>query len=373
MKEIPCNNQINRLIDGVKPEEFDENFKDGIGLAEKYGVFEQYKVLDGGVLIALDGVWFQSSEKVFCDHCLHITKDGKTTCYHSMTAAVLVRPGGEVVLPLAQEMIRNEDTRGTDKNDDAEPVQKTYGKQKQDCERTAAKRLPEKHGAYYKELKATLLGDDLYANHNTCKAVLDSGLSFIFTCKDDSHPWIAEQFKYSTPETLTRVVWTGKNHREYRYTWVNGLENRADGEKLPVQYLHFEIYVRETGKIVYKNSWITDKTITKDNVGLPVDCGRARWKIENGNNNVLKNYGYHLEHNFGHGENHACEIYCVLNLPAFFIHGLMILCDENFIKARSCFGRRDEFYNALRTFFRAHLFQSWEDFLSFVIIHAKGG
>ncbi|GHT84719.1 hypothetical protein FACS1894137_08110 [Spirochaetia bacterium] len=45
------NNQITRtfgsqLIDEVKPEEFDENFKDGIGLAEKYGVFEQYKVLD---------------------------------------------------------------------------------------------------------------------------------------------------------------------------------------------------------------------------------------------------------------------------------------------------------------------------------------
>jgi hypothetical protein len=29
----------------------------------------------------------------------------------------------------------------------------------------------------------------------------------------------------------------------------------------------------------------------------------------------------------------------------------MILCDENFIKTRSCFGRRDEFYNALRIFF----------------------
>ncbi|GHV32401.1 hypothetical protein AGMMS4952_22710 [Spirochaetia bacterium] len=46
VKEIPCNNQITRLIDEVKPEEFDENFKDGIELAEKYGVFEQYKVLD---------------------------------------------------------------------------------------------------------------------------------------------------------------------------------------------------------------------------------------------------------------------------------------------------------------------------------------
>jgi hypothetical protein len=41
-----------------KPGEFDKNFKDGPGSAEKYGVLEQYKVLNGGVLIALDGVSF---------------------------------------------------------------------------------------------------------------------------------------------------------------------------------------------------------------------------------------------------------------------------------------------------------------------------
>jgi hypothetical protein len=106
---------------------------------------------------------------------------------------------------------------------------------------------------------------------------------------------------------------------------------------------------------------------------LPADCGRARWKIENENNNVLKNCGYRMEHNFGRGKNHACEIYRILTLLAFMVHGLMILCDENFIKARSYFGRRDEFHNALRTFFRAFEFQSWDDFLLFVITHARGG
>jgi hypothetical protein len=51
----------------------------------------------------------------------------------------------------------------------------------------------------------------------------------------------------------------------------------------------------------------------------------------------------------------------------------MILCDEAFIKARSYFGRREEFYNALRTFFWAFPFQSWDHLLLFVITHAKGG
>jgi hypothetical protein len=75
-------------------------------------------------------------------------------------------------------------------------------------------------------------------------------------------------------------------------------ENRAGGEKLTVNYLYLEIYNSEKDKITYRNSWITDKTITKENVKLLAECDRALWNIENENNNVLKNCGYRLEHNF---------------------------------------------------------------------------
>jgi hypothetical protein len=126
---------------------------------------------------------------------------------------------------------------------------------------------------------------------------LDSGLSFLFTCKDESHPWIAEQVKWGEPKTLVKTEWNGRTHLEHRYRWINGIENHSDGEKLLVNYLCFEMYNREKGKIVYKNSWITNKLITKENVRLPASCARARWKIENENNNVLKNCGYRLEHN----------------------------------------------------------------------------
>jgi hypothetical protein len=173
----------------LEPEGFDENFKAGIQQAEDYGVVDQYKVLDGWVLRAVDGVWFQSSGKVYCSHYLHITGKGKTRYYHSMAAAVMVRPGGEVVLPLAPEMIWNEEKLQDEGENRAPP---SYEEEKQDCEHKAAQRLLEKHGEYYKTLKATLLGDDVYASHNTCKAVVDRGLSFLFTCKDESHPWIAE-------------------------------------------------------------------------------------------------------------------------------------------------------------------------------------
>jgi hypothetical protein len=202
-----------------------------------------------------------------------------------------VRSGGDVLLPPAPEMIRNEDT--------GEKTSKgSYEKQKQDCGRKAAARLLEKHGKYYKTLRATVPGDDLYANHAACKAVPGQGLSFIFTCKDESHPRITGQAGRGIMETLETAFRTGRNHLEHRYKRANGLENRADGEKLPVNYLYSGIYNREKDKITYKNSWITDKTITRENVKLLTECGRARWKIENENSNVLKNCGYRLEHNF---------------------------------------------------------------------------
>jgi hypothetical protein len=83
VKEIPCNNQITRLLDRVEPEGFVGNFKEGIRQAEEAGVLEQYRVLDGGVLIAVDGVWFQSPENARCERCLHISSNGKTRYYHS--------------------------------------------------------------------------------------------------------------------------------------------------------------------------------------------------------------------------------------------------------------------------------------------------
>jgi hypothetical protein len=47
-------------------------------------------------------------------------------------------------------------------------------------------------------------------------------LSFLFTCKAESHPWTAEQVGWSEMETLTVTEWNGKVHLEQRYRWVNG-------------------------------------------------------------------------------------------------------------------------------------------------------
>ena len=91
-----------------------------------------------------------------------------------------------------------------------------------------------------------------------------------------------------------------------------------------------------------RNSWVTNLEVNEKNVREMAECGRARWKIENEHNNVLKHHGYHLEHNFGHGHECACEIYVLLNLLAFQMHGILLLLDEGYQKARGYIRRRDE-------------------------------
>jgi hypothetical protein len=356
VQDIPCTEQIKNIVDEVEPADLSGIFDKALVIADEQNVLEQYRVLDGGVLIPMDGVWYHASEHIRCDHCLHKTKGEKTVYYHSMIGTALVKPGSTVVLPLMPEYIRNED-----------------GQEKQDCERTAAKRYLGERGEGLKWLAPTFLGDDLYSCHSVCEQITNLGMSFIFTCKDESHPWIAEQIANGEMETYRRREWNKRNHLEYRYTWVNGIENRCDGEKLLVNYLDLQIWNEEKGEITYHNSWITNKTITKDNVKLLADCARARWKIENEYNNVLKHRGYNLEHNFGHGENHASEIFCLLNVYSYLIHGIQDIADEDYKKARSSFGRRDAFFWALRYEMSRYFHEDWHSFLMTIAGEAPDG
>jgi len=74
---------------------------------------------------------------------------------------------------------------------------------------------------------------------------------------------------------------------EYRYSRVNGVENRVDGERMPVNQLSLEVWNEEARKVTDHNTWITEE-VTRDTAAELAGRGRARWKIENGHNNMLK-------------------------------------------------------------------------------------
>ena len=60
VKNIPCTEQLKNIVDEVEPAGLSEIFDKALQLADGQGVVEQYRVLDGGVLIPLDGVWYHS-------------------------------------------------------------------------------------------------------------------------------------------------------------------------------------------------------------------------------------------------------------------------------------------------------------------------
>ena len=60
--------------------------------------------------------------------------------------------------------------------------------------------------------------------------------------------------------------------------------------------------------MLYRNSFARSLAVTVDTVRDIVAAGRARWKIENENNNTLKTKGYRFEHNFGHGRQHLSSL-----------------------------------------------------------------
>jgi len=357
VKGIPSDNQIRNIVDGIEPSAINPVFNETLKAAQACGIIKEYRVLDGGVLLAIDGLWYFSSNNIYCPHCLTKktkAKDGEeeTEYYHAALAGAIVKPGSNKVLPVAAEIIRNTD-----------------GAKKQDCELNAGKRWLDAHADEYEWLKPTLLGDDLYSNRPFCEKIVGKGWSFIFTCKEESHAWLTETVKNSFMQEIREEKWDARKKKRVVYTWkyLNGVPIRYDEqEPFEVNYFSMEIRAEGAKKPGYYNSWITDKAVSEKNVAYLAECGRARWKIENEHNNVLKNRGYNLEHNFGHGREHAADIFFLLNLLALQFHTILEYCDMEYQITYSAFPVRVAFFEALRVLIRRRYFASWTEFLQYV-------
>ena len=63
--------------------------------------------------------------------------------------------------------------------------------------------------------------------------------------------------------------------------------------------------------------WVTDIELTKDTVEAVMRGGRCRWHIENQTFNTLKNQGYNIEHNYGHGKIPSGDQPSLPDVPGF--------------------------------------------------------
>jgi len=350
MKKIPCDNHIRQMLDPIDPSLFYPVFNEALNTLEADGGLGALRCLKDHVLIALDGTEYHRSAKVHCPNCSTVTKakgkkTEKTEYFHAMVQAAMVAPGHNRAVPLPPAFIVPQD-----------------GTEKQDCESRACRRWLVDHGPTYARLNPIYLGDDLYSCQSICQAVIDAKGHFIFVCKPDSHPTLTEYLFGVEIDQRIEKVKRGKKIFRYTYRWMSDLPLRDGIDALCANWFSIEICDPD-GKITYRNSFVTNLPVNRDNVIELVACGRARWKVENETFNTLKTKGYNLEHNFGHGKMNLAAVLVTLNLLAFAIHTIADLVDDLWKLARHKAYTRTGFFNRLRAITSFLVFDSWKKLL----------
>jgi hypothetical protein len=339
---IPSDNYIRGVLDEADPALLQPCFERIETLLTEPAMRQAFGRLSGRTLVAWDGTQYYCSQKIGCPNCLTRERsNGKVENYHCLLSATVVAPRHSKVVPLMPEFIATQD-----------------GAEKQDCERNAVKRWFDNHHARIAPLRPVFLGDDLFACHPVCKMVTDAGDDFIFTCKPTSHKALYDFIDGAEPFRHVEKVRRGKTTNTHRYRWIEAVPIRDGKDAILVNWISFEI-VDAKGKVTYSMAWVTSLPVSKDNVAEIVACGRARWKIENEGFNVLKNHGYELEHNFGHGQKFLAMTLAALNLLAFGWHSVLELLEPPWRTAREAAVKRTSFFAHIVALTTYVVFPSW--------------
>jgi hypothetical protein len=354
IEKIPTDAQIRNVLDQVNYRCLDPVFMGTLAILQENKDLDSYRVLDGQLLVCMDGTEFFTSNALSCPFCGTRTRsDGTLNHYHSALTPAIVQPGNSRVIPLPPEIISPQD-----------------GHEKQDCENAAAKRWLTRWGSLCTTLVVTILGDDLYSKLPVCHAILNAKGNFILVCKPTSHPYLADWIKLCDPQKdlheKRTVVWNGRHHLTRITRWINGVPLTSDANTLQLNWAEL-IVLDEKGQEISHNSWVTTHLLSDANVEAIIEAGGCRWKIENEHNNTLKTKGYHLEHNFGHGEKELSNFFVTLNLVAFLFHTVLELYDARYRLVRHTLGRRDTFFNDIKALTRYICFDSWQAMLQFML------
>ena len=350
VQSIPKDSQMKEVIDAIDGSVLEPVFEDWFRDLQRGNHLKRYCFLGDYYLISFDGSGYFSSDKICCSGCLRKeSKRGKIRYEHQIVQAALMHPNMRQVIPLAPEAIKNTD-----------------GRDKQDCEIEAGKRLIKKIRQSHPKLKIIVVADSLHSKQSLIEKAKASGMSYILVAKPDDHKilmeWVSEQRQL---KEVSRMQIKDMKGRLHVYEWIN--EVPLNGNKETVMTNYFEYWLIDKEKVTYHNSWVTDIRICEENVRELVRGGRCRWKIENEVFNTLKNQGYHIEHNYGHGQKHLSMNFFILNLLAFFMHQIFELTDILYQQCRVELGSRRNLWDCLRNVIRVLIFPDWETLMQRIL------
>ena len=350
----PCDTSLREVLDEIEPEDVRAPVVDIIQNLQRQGALESFRYL-GGYLVSSDGTGHFSSNHINCpDCCEKHHKNGKIEYYHQLLGTAIVHPDMKTVLPLFHE-----------------PIIKEEGASKNDCESNASKRLLPALRKAFPRLKMIILEDSLMGNGPHIKLLRENGFSHITRVKYGSNKSLMDHAVDCMAKGETEEFEVLGEDRVLRgYRFINQIPLNKTHKDLRINYLEYW-EVDKNGK--EKNfTWITDITLSRDNVYHVMRAGRARWKVENETFNTLKNLGYNFEHNYGHGKKHLATVFALLMMLAFLIDQVQELSCKVFNAARHRYHSKIGFWIKLKSMFTEHYIEDWQTLYMGIIFGIKG-
>jgi hypothetical protein len=351
VQDIPSNNAMNAMIDNQESKLFTPIFKDFIQKLQRSNQLKPYQLMNGMMVHSIDATMYHTSKKVHCKECLTKNhKNGTTTYQHFSLQGALMHPDIKQVIPTF-----------------AEPIHNTDGSIKQDCETNAAKRYIPELRKLFPKMDLIITGDDLFSRQPMIETVIQYAFHFIFVAKPTSHTYMA-QWLLDNSKLLNEVIEVDNQGRTITYQWLDSVPLCANDGAPKVNYFSkttIDIGTDGKNKKPRIESWVTDLTVNTNNIILLCRAAKSRWKIENECFNTLKNQGYHLSHNYGHGEKNLAFNYYLLTLLAFTLHQIAELCDNAFQACRKLAGSKRNLWEKLRSSVDIVIFENMEQLLRF--------
>src|SRR5438093_2171362 len=309
---------MRQIIDLVTPDELKAILYQPVRLLLKQGVLQSYELLNGHLLLHIDGTGYFSSKTVHCENCCEKHhRDGSVTYSHNALCAIIVKPGEREVFPLVSPEAR-------------EAITCQDGCAKNDCELAAVKRLLPQLRQALPQSKLAVTEDALYANGPHIKDLQAADIRFIIRIKE-GYPLIQFEQLLKQGQTHTFTISNGTTKQVYQC--ASGLLLNGSHQDILVNFLRYTQTDLKSKEVLFEADWITDFELKESTVVEVAKAGRARWKIENETFNTLKNQGYQFEHNFGHGNENLCTNFALLMLLAFLIDQIQQRINRSFTLA----------------------------------------
>jgi hypothetical protein len=373
-KNIPTDNHVRMMLDGIDPKLFTPIYNKVITDFISTEASKYYIVLDKYNLIAIDGTEIFNSKKIMCENCFkrYHKKEDTTDFVHIAVGAAICSPKINEVLCFPPEFVTPQENSSN-------------GKQDTEC-KAASRMLPELRDKTT-NMNVILLLDAIYGNQPMIKDIINNNFDFIITAKEGSQKNIFDYVDGANLDEIKTIVKVnGKQyHRIYRYMNDIPLINQRNSIKINyIELIETEILTNEqiyklnnkasirSKNKTYKDyiksskfSYITSLTPNEFNIAELCECGRTRWRIENGFNS-LKNRGYNFDHNFGHGKKTLSSVLATLMILAYLINSVSAINDELFIKVRKKCSSFKIFIHDMCVLTKYMIFNSLEELLLFM-------